>query len=559
VAVTPAARARTASPFMDGAADFAQAPHLDTRQLVPIIISLMLGMLLAALDQTVVGTALPRIVTQLGGVNYTWVVTSYLLASTCTVPIIGKLSDLYGRKVFFISGMVVFLLGSALAGTAQNMVQLVAYRGIQGLGAGALMPIALAIIADIFPPAERGKWQGLFTAVFGLSAIVGPLIGGAITDHWGWRWVFYVNMPVGAVALLVGLLVLPASIRRMHHTIDYLGSGLLILWAVSLLLGFSLGGTQLAWNSWQIVALFAVAAVGIVAFLFVERRAAEPIILPSLFKNDIFAISTISMFLVGAGMFGAITYLSPFVQLVLGQSATNAGIILTPMMLGFIVSSIVGGQLLSRTGRYKVLALVGFVTGVVGMFALSRMTTSTHNGELVRNMIITGLGIGLLMSLFTIIVQNAFGRNMIGQVTASVTFFRSLGSSIGVAVMGAIVTNNYASQVAASIPAALRPYVDATKLTNQSTASKAIHVASALAHLGPQQFQVLAYQLATNVKDAFASSVTLAFTIGAAMLLLGLIVALFLREIPLQGRQPSESVASELAEVEPEAVPEMLL
>src|SRR5262245_39697407 len=228
---------------------------LDTRRLVPIIIGLMLGMLLAALDQTIVGTAMPRIVTELGGANITWVVTSYLLASTCTVPIIGKLSDLYGRKLFFIGGMVVFLLGSALSGTAHNMGQLVAYRAIQGLGAGALMPIALAFIADIFPPAERGKWQGLFTAVFGLSSIIGPLIGGAITDHWGWPWVFYVNMPVGAVALIVGLLVLPASTRRKRHTIDYLGAGILIVWAVSLLLGFSLGGTELAWNSWQIIAL----------------------------------------------------------------------------------------------------------------------------------------------------------------------------------------------------------------------------------------------------------------------------------------------------------------
>jgi EmrB/QacA subfamily drug resistance transporter len=535
--------------------------HLDTRQLIPIIVSLMLGMLLAALDQTIVGTAMPRIVTQLGGVNYTWVITSYLLASTCTVPVIGKLSGIYGRKPFFIGGMIVFLIGSALSGTAQNMGQLVAYRAIQGLGAGALMPIALAFIADIFPPAERGKWQGMFTAVFGLASIIGPLIGGAITDNWGWRWVFYVNMPVGALALIVGMLVLPASTRRMRHTIDYLGAGILIVWAVSLLLGFSLGGTELAWNSWQIITLFVIAALGIVTFLYVERRVAEPIIRPSLFKNDIFAISTLSMFLVGAGMFGAITYLSPFVQLILGQSATNSGLILTPMMAGFIVSSIVGGQLLSRTGRYKPLAIVGFLVGASGMFLLSRMTPSTTNGELVRNMIITGLGIGVLMSLFTIIVQNAFGQNMIGQVTSSVTFFRSLGSSIGVAVLGAVVTNNFAGKVVASVPTALRPYVDASKLTNQSTASKAVNAPAAIAHLGPQQFQALALQLATNVKGAFASSVTLAFAIGTVMLLLALVAALFLREIPLRGREPQagDASVSPAAVEQLEAVPEIVL
>jgi len=556
---SPAGVTDTQPGALPGAAEASLLETLGARRVVPIIISLMLGMLLAALDQTVVGTAMPRIVTQLGGANYTWVITSYLLASTCTVPVIGKLSDMYGRKSFFIGGMVIFLLGSALCGTAQNMPQLVIYRGIQGLGAGALMPLALSYIGDIFPPAERGKWQGLFTAVFGISSIVGPLIGGAITDNWGWRWVFYVNMPVGAVALIVAALVLPVATLRRQHTIDYLGAALLVVWAVCLLLGFSLGGTELAWNSWQIIALFAVALVGLGTFLLVERRAREPIILPRLFKNDIFAISTFSMFLVAAGMFGAITYLAPFVQLILGQSATNSGIILTPMMGGFIVSSIVGGQLLSRTGRYKVLAIVGFVVGAIGMLLLSRMSPSTTNADLVRNMIVTGLGIGLLMSLFTIVVQNAFSRDMIGQVTSSLTFFRSLGSSIGVAVLGAIVTNAYSSKVASSVPAALAPYVDASKLANQTTASKAIDVPAAIAHLGPQQFQVLALQLATNVKDAFSTSVTLAFAIGACMLVLALVATLFLREIPLTGRQPAARAASEASEVAPETVPEVLV
>src|SRR5260221_6176721 len=294
----------------------------------------MLGMLLAALDQTVVGTAMPRIVTQLGGANYTWVITSYLLASTCTVPVIGKLSDLYGRKWFFIGGMAGLLVGSALCGTAQTMVELVLFRGMQGSGARALMPRAISYIGDIFPAAERGKWQGLFTAVFGISSIVGPLIGGAITDNWGWRWVFYVNMPIGAVALVVAFVVLPVTTQRRRHTIDYLGALLLIVWAVCLLLGFSLGGTELAWNSWQTVTLFAVAIVGLAAFLLVETRAREPIIQPGLFKNDIFSISTFSMFLLSAGVFGAITYFAPFGQLVLGDAATQSGYPPTASMCG---------------------------------------------------------------------------------------------------------------------------------------------------------------------------------------------------------------------------------
>jgi MFS family permease len=265
------------------------------------------------------------------------------------------------------------------------------------------------------------------------------------------------------------------------------------------------------------------------------------------------------MFLVSAGMFGAISYLTYFVQIVLGQSATNSGIVLTPMMLGFIVSSIVGGQLLSRTGRYKVMALVGCVVGAIGMFLLSRMTPATTNGELVRNMVITGLGIGLLMSLFTIIVQNAFSRDKLGQVTSSLTFFRSLGGSIGVAVLGAIVTNQLTSKLAATVPAALGPYVNGSKLSNPSTLGSAINVRAAIQHLGPQQFQALAAQFAANVKGAFSSSITLTFTIGVVMMIAALAVTLFLREIPLRGMQPAQRVASEIAEAEPEIVPEAVL
>ncbi|MGO8947712.1 MAG: MDR family MFS transporter [Ktedonobacterales bacterium] len=535
------------------------AASLGRAKLYLVILGLMLGMLLAALDQTIVGTALPRIVTALGGTNITWVITSYLLASTVSIPIIGKLSDIYGRRIFFLGGMVTFLAGSALSGTSQNMGQLVIYRGIQGLGAGALMPIALAVIGDLFEPAERAKWQGLFIAVFGLSAIVGPLIGGAITDNWGWRWVFYVNMPVGLVGLIAAGLFLPASVRRVMHKIDYLGTGLLVIWATSLLLAFSLGGTNFAWNSWQIISLFAVAAVGVVVFVYVEFHQPEPILNPKLFETDIFAISVVAMFILGAGMFGAISYLTYFAQIGLEESATNTGVILTPMMLGFIVSSIVGGQLMARTGRYKILVLVGFAVGAFGMFLLSRMTTSTTNGTLVLNMIVTGLGIGVLMSLFTIIVQNAFSNDLLGQVTSGITFFRTLGASIGVAVLGAIVTNVYTSKLAASVPAPLKPYVNVTALANLSPNNHAINVPAALAHLGPETAAALLKQLEVNVKASFVSSITLSFTIGMFMMIAAGLVALFLKEIPLQKRQPVEVPAGangEAAEVAPPTLPE---
>ena len=532
---------------------------LGKARLALVILGLLLGMLLAALDQTVVGTAMPRIVTALGGTNITWVVTSYLLASTVSIPIIGKLSDIYGRRIFFMGGMVTFLLGSALSGTSQNMGQLVIYRGIQGLGAGALMPIALAVIGDIFEPAQRAKWQGLFVAVFGLSAIVGPLIGGAITDNWGWRWVFYVNMPVGLIGLIAAGLFLPAAVKRVMHKIDYLGTGLLVIWATALLLGFSLGGTNYAWNSWQIISLFAVAVVGLAAFIYAEFHQPEPIINPKLFETDIFAISTLSMFLLGAGMFGAISYLTYFAQIGLGETATNTGIILTPMMLGFIVSSILGGQLMARTGRYKIIVLVGFAIAALGMFLLSRMTSATTNGELIRNMIVTGLGIGVLMSLFTVIVQNAFSQDMLGQVTSGITFFRTLGASIGVAVLGAIVTNVYTSKLSASVPAPLKPYVNVNQLANLNNSGGAVDVKAAFAHLGPEA-QVLLNQLAVNAKDSFVSSISLSFTIGVFMMVAAFVVALFLREIPLRGRvgraKSADGTLAELSEAEPEPIPE---
>ncbi len=534
-------------------------------RLISILIGVMLGMLLAALDQTIVGTALPRIVANLGGLeHYAWVVTAYLLASTVSIPLYGKLSDMYGRRIFFIGGMVIFLIGSALAGTSQDMTQLIIYRSIQGLGAGGMMPIALAIIGDLFPPAERGKWQGLFVAVFGLSSIIGPTLGGWITDNWGWRWVFYVNMPVGIIAILTAGFVLPKAIRRVQHTIDYLGAIVLVAWAVPLLLAFSWAGAQYAWNSWQIVGLFIFAAVMLAIFIWLETRAAEPIISPWLFKNSIFLVSVISMFLVSAGMFGAILYLPLFVQGVLGDSATNSGIVLTPMMLGFMFSSIVGGQLLSRTGRYKILAIFGFAVAAAGMFLLSRMTITTVEGEVIRNMIITGLGIGVMMSLFTIVVQNAFPYRQLGEVTAGITFFRSVGATMGVAVMGTIMTNDFQSALQSNMPQALTRLVPADRLAQLQNPQLLLapdvmaRIQHDFAAFGSQG-QVLFHQLIEAIRVSLATAITNVFFLGFVIMLLGLFVTLFLREIPLrksnsaqaehetQSRQAIEQQASQSA------------
>lgn len=510
---------------------------LSRGRLFSILIGVILGMLLAALDQTIVGTALPRIVANLGGLDhYAWVVTAYLLASTVSIPIWGKLSDIYGRRTFFILGMVIFLIGSALAGTSQNMTQLIIYRSIQGLGAGAMMPIAMAIIGDIFPPAERGKWQGLIVAVFGLASIVGPTLGGWITDNWGWRWVFYVNMPVGVVAILTAGIVMPKIVIRRQHIIDYLGVVTLIAGAVPLLLAFSWAGTQYAWGSWQVIGSFIFSAVMLVIFVLVELRAAEPIISPQLFKNSIFTISTIAMFLVSAGMFGAILYLPLFVQGVLGNSATDSGVVLTPLMLGFMFSSIVGGQLLSRTGRYKILAIIGFIVAAIGMFMLSRMTPTTTQGEVVRNMLVTGLGIGVMMSLFTIVVQNAFPYRQLGEVTASLTFFRSIGSTMGVAVMGTIMTNGFQNAMQSNIPATLKRIVPADRLAQLENPQLLLapdfvaKIQHGFAATGPQGL-IIFRQLIEAIQTSLSTAITNVFFLGFIIMLLGLISVLFLREI----------------------------
>jgi EmrB/QacA subfamily drug resistance transporter len=509
-------------------------------RLISILIGVMLGMLLAALDQTIVGTALPRVVADLGGLDhYAWVVTAYLLASTVTVPIYGKLSDIYGRRVFFIGGMVLFLIGSALAGTSQNMNQLIIYRFIQGLGAGGMMPIALAIIGDLFSPAERGKWQGLFVAVFGLASIVGPTMGGWITDNWGWRWVFYVNMPVGIIAIVTAGFVLPKMIIKRKHIIDYLGAFTLVAGTIPLLLAFSWAGTQYSWGSWQIIGLFAFSVVMLIIFVLIEMRAAEPIISPRLFKNSIFVVSVIATFLVSAAMFGAILYLPLFVQGVLGDSATNSGIVLTPMMIGFMVSSIVGGQLLSRTGRYKILAMVGFIIGAVGMFLLSRMSASTSEAEVVRNMIITGLGIGVMMSLFTIVVQNAFPYKQLGEVTAGVTFFRSIGATVGVAVMGTIMTNEFQNAMQSNIPALLKRVIPADRLAQLENPQLLLapdvvaKIQHSFAALGPQGLHIF-QQLIAAIQLSLSTAITSVFFLGFIIMLLGLVSVFFLREIPLR-------------------------
>ncbi len=510
------------------------------KRLAFVLVGVVLGMLLSALDGTIVGTAMPTIIADLGGLaHYSWVFTAYLLASTVTVPIYGKLSDIYGRRIFFVGGMVLFLIGSALSGLSRDMTQLIVFRGIQGIGAGALMPIAMAIIGDLFPPAQRAKWQGALTAIFGLATIVGPTLGGLITDNWGWPWVFYVNMPLGVVAILTTLLAMPGQSKRRAHTIDYAGTATMVAGTVPLLLAFSFAGSEYAWGSAQIIGLLIVAVVMLSIFSFIETRASEPIISPALFKNRVFTVSMIATFLTSVGMYGAISYLPLFVQGVMGNSATNAGAVLTPMMIGFIISSIIGGQILGHTGHYKALALGGFIVGAFGMFLFSRMGVATTNGTLVRNMLVTGLGIGISMSLFTIVVQNAFPARQLGEVTAGLTFFRSIGGTIGVALLGSVMTNRFQSAFGANLPEELRQRLPADQLTAlrnpqvllSPAATARIH--ETFAAFG-QQSDTLFNQFMLAIRQSLSAAVTTLFAAAMLAMILAFIACLFLREIPLR-------------------------
>ena len=419
-------------------------------RILAIYSGLMVTLALAALDQTIVATALPRIVGDLGGIaQYSWVFTAYMLTSTVTVPLYGKLGDVYGRKNLFLFAIVTFLAGSALCGIAQTMTQLVVFRAVQGVGAGGLFPLSLAVIGNIVPPRDRGRWQGLIGAVFASSSIIGPAVGGFIVDSTTWRWVFFVNLPVGGVALAVISLTMPRWRARVQHTIDWLGAGILAAGTGLLLLGLVWGGTQYPWASGEVIGALAGAVACLLVFAAVEQRAVEPILPFDVLRNPIVSGSVVCMALVGMAMFGTISYVPLFVQGVIGTSATSSGVVLTPMTLGAVCTSILTGQLVSRTGRYRWNAVFGPVVLTIGMLLLWRMNTSTTNGEAARNMVIAGIGIGSMMQVFVLSVQNAVPRSRIGSATALTQFGRQMGATLGVTIIGVIVNRGLPAGVGA--------------------------------------------------------------------------------------------------------------
>jgi EmrB/QacA subfamily drug resistance transporter len=418
-------------------------------RILAIYSGLMVTLLLAALDQTIVATALPRIVSDLGGITqYSWVFTAYMLTSTVTVPLYGKLGDVYGRKYLFLIAIVIFLVGSALCGIAQGMTQLVLFRAIQGIGAGGLFPLSLAVIGAIVPPRDRGRYQGLIGSVFAASSIAGPAVGGFIVDNTTWRWIFLVNLPVGGIALAVISLTMPRRAALKEHSIDWLGAGVLAGGTAALLLGLVWAGHDYAWTSGHVVVALAAAVVALAGFAAIERRVREPILPFDSLRDPIVASSIACMALVGMAMFGTISYVPLFVQGVIGTSATSSGVVLTPLMLGAVVTSFLSGQLVSRTGRYRWNVILGPPVLALGMLLLSRMNAGTTNGEAARNMVVAGIGLGSMMQVFVLSVQNAVPRARIGSATALTQFSRQMGATVGVTVMGAIVNHGLPANAA---------------------------------------------------------------------------------------------------------------
>jgi EmrB/QacA subfamily drug resistance transporter len=498
------------------------------REILVVLPGLLLAIMLAMLDQLIVGTALPRIVGSLGGVAHlSWVVTAYVLASTVTTPLYGKLGDMYGRKKLFMAAIVIFLAGSALAGLSQTMAELIAFRAVQGLGAGGLMVSAIAIIGDLVSPRERGQYMGYIMGVMMIATIGGPLLGGFITDSFSWRWIFYINLPIGGAALAYLAVTLHLPKRLVKHRVDYLGAAILAVGTTAIVLISTWGGTKYAWRSPQIIGLGVLAVVALIAFLRVEARAAEPILPLHVFRNRNFTLVTSLSFLAGLAMFGAITFLPLYQQTVQGASPTISGLLLTPMMVGVMITSLIAGQITTRTGRYKALPILGAGGMAAGMYLLSLLGVNTSRVTSGLYMVVLGLGMGFLMQMTTLLAQNSVQPRDIGVASSSRLFFQQIGGSIGVSAFGAV----FAQRLQEAL----------------TSVSPGVHLATGGGQFNPATVKTLPAAVRHDVFYAITHAIQGVFLWALPGMLLAFALAWFIKEVPLRGRAPAaEQPAPEL-------------
>ena len=523
------------------------AVEMSSRSKLIIMGCAMLGMFLAAMDQTVVGTAMPRVIASLGGLNlYSWVLTSSMLATTVAMPLVGKLSDVYGRKPFLMAGIVLFMAASAVSGASQNIVQLIAFRAVQGVASGMIMASAFAAIGDLFPPSERGHYFGLFTGVFAVASVAGPLIGGFVTDHWGWRWVFYVTVPFGLVALAVLVKGMPwqrASGRA--QPIDWTGMAAMLWAVIPLLLALSWAGDRFAWQSWQIGALFAVCVLGTMSFILIERQAADPVLPLPLFRDRTFVVASAVSFLTGIGLFGSLSYMPLFIQGVLGASATNSGLVNTPMMLGLTGASLVAGNLASRTRRYRWMVIAGGAVLAGGMAIMAALDQRSSLALPILGMVVVGLGLGLSMPLLGLAVQNALSSRLLGVATASSQFFRQIGGTLGIAVFGTVVTARLQNDLLGRLPPeladvappeTLRQMQEPRVLLSPTALDELRDTFAGFGAAGPALYD----RTAAAMRGVLADGLHEVFLIGVLVALAALVMSVFLPELPLRSAEPAQ-------------------
>ncbi|MEK3808556.1 MDR family MFS transporter [Bacillus sp. FSL H8-0547] len=527
--------------------------HLSHKEKITIMIAIIAAMFFAAVNQTIVGNALPKIISELGGLDYySWVFTIYMLTSAITTILVGKLSDMYGRKPFIIIGIIIFSIGAFLAGTSTDIIQLISYRGIQGFGAGMIMSTAFTAVGDLFAPRERGKWQGAMSAVFGVSSVFGPTLGGYIVDNLEWKWVFWVFLPLGIVALVLIWKLFPSTEKKPGQKVDYLGSLFLSSAIVAALLAFSWAGTKYDWGSAQILSLFAAAAVSVIIFILVERKAVSPILPLDLFKNSIFTISNIIGFVIGVSMFGGVMYVPYFIQGVLGYSATHSSFLTMSMTLGLVFASALGGQIISKTGKYKLQAIIGLCISAAGLYLLSTMTVDTSQYLLVFYLTLVGFGIGIGMTVFTLTVQNAVEQKLLGVATASSQLFRSVGGTVGVAIMGTLLNSRMQDKMAS---------MSSASDTNQMAASPELagkleslqnpqllldhEKIDGLKNTLPPEAVPFFENVIRQLQDSLSYALSGVFIFVTITMALAILLTFFIKEIPLRSAKDQPSVKKE--------------